>query len=49
MTETKCLWLTEEAERYFKDFISNVEDTDISSLDGERDNTSSSIGGLIKP
>lgn len=41
--------LTEEAERYIEDFISNVEDTDISSLDGERSDTSSSIGGLIKP
>ncbi|KAI9087639.1 hypothetical protein K1719_030509 [Acacia pycnantha] len=38
--------LTEEAERYIEDFISNVEDTDISSLDGERSDTSSSIGGL---
>ena len=41
--------LTEEAERYIEDFISNVEDTDISSLDGERSDTSSSVGGLIKP
>ncbi|GAU48026.1 hypothetical protein TSUD_135950, partial [Trifolium subterraneum] len=41
--------LTEEAERYIEDFISNVEDTDISSLDGERSDTSSSIGGPIKP
>jgi len=40
--------LTEEAERYIEDFISNVEDTDISSLDGERSDASSSIGGLIK-
>ncbi|WCJ36222.1 hypothetical protein M5689_017435 [Euphorbia peplus] len=40
--------LTEEAEKYFEDFISNVEDTDISSLDGERSDTSSSIGGLPK-
>lgn len=44
---SKCL--TEEAERYIEDFISNVEDTDISSLDGERSDTSSSIGGLIIP
>ncbi|XP_061359797.1 uncharacterized protein LOC133303844 isoform X2 [Gastrolobium bilobum] len=43
------LRLTEEAEKYIEDFISNVEDTDISSLDGERSDTSSSIGGLIKP
>ncbi|KAL2347008.1 hypothetical protein Fmac_001008 [Flemingia macrophylla] len=41
--------LTEEAERYIEDFISNVEDTDISSLDGERSDASSSFGGLIKP
>ncbi|KAK7350689.1 hypothetical protein VNO77_09566 [Canavalia gladiata] len=40
--------LTEEAERYIEDFISNIEDTDISSLDGERSDASSSIGGLIK-
>ncbi|MBA0589160.1 hypothetical protein Gorai_017924, partial [Gossypium raimondii] len=31
--------LTEEAERYIEDFISNVEDTDISSLDGDRSDT----------
>ncbi|XWS51368.1 hypothetical protein CRYUN_Cryun12cG0170900 [Craigia yunnanensis] len=40
--------LTEEAEKYIKDFISNVEDTDISSLDGDRSDTSSSIGGITK-
>ncbi|KAM5571745.1 hypothetical protein ABKV19_012031 [Rosa sericea] len=40
--------LTEEAERYIEDFISNVEDTDISSLDGERSDTSSSLGGIMK-
>lgn len=40
--------LTEEAERYIEDFISNVEDTDISSLDGERSDTSSSLGGMSK-
>ncbi|OMO87889.1 hypothetical protein CCACVL1_08701 [Corchorus capsularis] len=40
--------LTEEAERYIEDFISNVEDTDISSLDGDRSDTSSSIGGIMK-
>ncbi|XWS37145.1 hypothetical protein CRYUN_Cryun19dG0017900 [Craigia yunnanensis] len=33
--------LTEEAEKYIEDFISNVEDTDISSLDGDRSDTSS--------
>ncbi|KAF3976633.1 hypothetical protein CMV_000175 [Castanea mollissima] len=42
--------LTEEAEKYIEDFISNVEDTtDISSLDGERSDTSSSIGVIVKP
>ncbi|KAG6502250.1 hypothetical protein ZIOFF_042139 [Zingiber officinale] len=35
--------LTEEAEKYFADFLNNVEDTDISSFDGERSDTSSSI------
>lgn len=40
--------LTEEAERYIEDFISNVEDTDISSIDGERSDTSSSLGGIMK-
>ncbi|KAJ6294213.1 hypothetical protein OIU76_022320 [Salix suchowensis] len=40
--------LTEEAEKYFEDFISNVEDTDISSLDGERSDTSSTLGGITK-
>ncbi|XP_019414237.1 PREDICTED: uncharacterized protein LOC109326049 isoform X2 [Lupinus angustifolius] len=40
--------LTEEAEKYIEDFISNVEDTDISSLDGERSDANSSIGGLLK-
>lgn len=38
--------LTEEAERYIEDFISNVEDTDISSFDGERSDASSSLGGV---
>lgn len=40
--------LTEEAEKYFEDFISNVEDTDISSVDGERSDSSSTLGGIIK-
>ncbi|CAN1802151.1 hypothetical protein LINPERHAP1_LOCUS23254 [Linum perenne] len=40
--------LTEEAEKYFEDFISNVEDTDISSIDGERSDTSSSFVGVQK-
>lgn len=35
--------LNEEAEKYFEDFISNVEDTDFSSFDGERSDTSSSL------
>ncbi|XAR50301.1 hypothetical protein NMG60_11004588 [Bertholletia excelsa] len=39
--------LTKEAEKYFEDFISNVEDTDISSFDGERSDTSS-ITGVAK-
>ncbi|XP_058113070.1 uncharacterized protein LOC131256057 isoform X2 [Magnolia sinica] len=40
--------LTEEAEKYFEDFISNVEDTDFSSFDGEKSDTSSTLGGSIK-
>ncbi|KAG8379414.1 hypothetical protein BUALT_Bualt07G0086000 [Buddleja alternifolia] len=40
--------LIEEAERYFEDFISNVEDTDISSFDGERSDGSSTLGGTIR-
>ncbi|XP_059443080.1 uncharacterized protein LOC132175228 [Corylus avellana] len=40
--------LTEEAGKYIEDFISNVEDTDISSLDGEKSDTSSSFGGIVK-
>ncbi|KZV58744.1 hypothetical protein F511_18769 [Dorcoceras hygrometricum] len=36
--------LSQEAERYFEGFISNV-DTDISSLDGERSDGSSTLGG----
>ncbi|XP_038983077.1 uncharacterized protein LOC103710643 isoform X2 [Phoenix dactylifera] len=39
--------LTEEAERYFEDFLSNVEDTDMSSFDGERSDTNSTIRDLI--
>ncbi|WOK92955.1 hypothetical protein Cni_G01647 [Canna indica] len=35
--------LTTEAEKYFEDFLSNVEETDISSFDGERSDTSSNI------
>ncbi|KAL8232268.1 hypothetical protein R6Q57_002046 [Mikania cordata] len=37
--------LYEEAEKYFEDFISNIEDTDFSSFDGERSDTSSSLVG----
>ncbi|XP_019198816.1 PREDICTED: uncharacterized protein LOC109192575 isoform X2 [Ipomoea nil] len=40
--------LTVEAEKYLEDFISNVEDTDISSFDGERSDGSSTLGGIIK-
>ncbi|KAH7684259.1 Homeobox-like domain-containing protein [Dioscorea alata] len=40
--------LTEEAEKYFEDFLSNVEDTDISSFDGERSDTSSGLGASGK-
>ncbi|KAI6675463.1 hypothetical protein NL676_003369 [Syzygium grande] len=40
--------LAVEAEKYIQDFISNVEDTDISSLDGERSDTSSTLGGTTK-
>lgn len=40
--------LSEEAEKYIEDFISNIEDTDISSIDGERSDTSSTLGGIIK-
>ncbi|KAG8388071.1 hypothetical protein BUALT_Bualt02G0087000 [Buddleja alternifolia] len=39
--------LIEEAERYFEDFICNVEDTDISSFDGERSDGSSTLGGTV--
>ncbi|CAK9172564.1 unnamed protein product [Ilex paraguariensis] len=41
--------LIEEAEKYFDDFISNVEDTDISSFDGEKSDASSTLGGITKP
>ncbi|XP_076901233.1 uncharacterized protein LOC143555597 [Bidens hawaiensis] len=39
--------LNDEAEKYFEDFISNVEDTDFSSFDEERSDTSSSLVGTI--
>ncbi|XP_048138735.1 uncharacterized protein LOC115749465 isoform X2 [Rhodamnia argentea] len=40
--------LADEAEKYIQEFLSNVEDTDISSLDGERSDTSSTLGGTTK-
>lgn len=40
--------LTEEAEQYFEDFLSNVEDTDFSSFDGERSDTSSSRRDVVQ-
>ncbi|KAH6772066.1 hypothetical protein C2S51_010470 [Perilla frutescens var. frutescens] len=40
--------LIEDAERYFEDFISNIEDTDLSSFDGERSDESSTLGGMVK-
>lgn len=40
--------LAEEAERCIEDFLSNVEDTDISSFDGERSDGSSTLGGTMK-
>ncbi|XP_010252886.1 PREDICTED: uncharacterized protein LOC104594334 isoform X2 [Nelumbo nucifera] len=43
---SKCL--AHEAEKYFEDFISSVEDTDISSFDGERSDASSTLGGTTK-
>ncbi|XP_051148205.1 uncharacterized protein LOC127263214 [Andrographis paniculata] len=41
--------LTEEAEKYLEDFISNVEDTDMSSFDGERSDGTSTIEGSRMP
>ncbi|CAN6194409.1 unnamed protein product [Urochloa humidicola] len=40
--------LTEEAEQYFEDFLSNVEDTDFSSFDGERSDTSSTRKDVLQ-
>lgn len=37
--------LAEEAEKYFEDFFSNFEDTDVSSFDGEKSDTSSTFFG----
>ncbi|KAL8140859.1 hypothetical protein V2J09_006880 [Rumex salicifolius] len=42
--------LTEEADKIIEDFISSVEDnTDISSFDGDRSDTSSSFGAAVRP
>lgn len=40
--------LIEDAEKYFEDFICNIEDTDLSSFDGERSDGSSTLGGMVK-
>ncbi|KAK6127612.1 hypothetical protein DH2020_038650 [Rehmannia glutinosa] len=40
--------LIDEAERCFEDFLSNIEDTDISSFDGERSDGSSTLGWKMK-
>lgn len=40
--------LAEEADKIIEDFISSVEETDFSSFDGERSDTSSVLGGTIK-
>ncbi|XP_010913260.2 uncharacterized protein [Elaeis guineensis] len=40
--------LTEDAGKYIEDFLLNVEDTDFSSYDGERSETSSTTGGSAK-
>ncbi|XP_066371087.1 uncharacterized protein [Miscanthus floridulus] len=39
--------LIEEAEQYFEDFLSNVEDTDFSSFDGERSDSSSTRKDML--
>ncbi|KAM3319289.1 hypothetical protein P3S67_006489 [Capsicum chacoense] len=41
--------LNEEAEKFFEEFIANLEDTDFSSFDGERSDASSTLGGIAKP
>ncbi|KAL9239346.1 hypothetical protein vseg_013679 [Gypsophila vaccaria] len=41
--------LVEDADKIIEDFISSVEETDISSFDGERSDTSSIVGGAIRP
>ncbi|KAI0519516.1 hypothetical protein KFK09_006965 [Dendrobium nobile] len=40
--------LMEEAEKHIDEFLSNIEDADISSFDGDRSDTSSTIGGNSK-
>ncbi|GAV87168.1 hypothetical protein CFOL_v3_30594 [Cephalotus follicularis] len=49
-TDRSCMseCLSEEAEKFIEDFLSSVEDTDISSLDGEKSDTSSTLGGMTK-
>lgn len=41
--------LNDEAEKFFVDFIANIEDTDFSSFDGERSDASSTLGAIAKP
>ncbi|GAB2240508.1 hypothetical protein Droror1_Dr00021026 [Drosera rotundifolia] len=41
--------ILEKAEKIIDDFISSFEDTDISSIDGERSETSSTIETIMKP
>ncbi|KAH0436142.1 hypothetical protein IEQ34_026462 [Dendrobium chrysotoxum] len=40
--------LMDEAEKHIDEFLSNIEDADISSFDGGRSDTSSTIGGNSK-
>ncbi|KAK1267943.1 hypothetical protein QJS04_geneDACA013768 [Acorus gramineus] len=39
--------LNKEAEMYFENFMSSVEDTDVSSFDGEKSDMNSTLGGSI--
>lgn len=41
--------LEEDVDKIIEEFISSVEETDISSFDGERSDTSSIFGGAVKP
>ncbi|CAM8977793.1 unnamed protein product [Rhodiola kirilowii] len=41
--------LIQEAEQYFEDFLSNVEDTDLSSFEGERSDCGSCVGKIKRP